>query len=78
MPMAFTKQGVAMLSSVLNSPTTIKVSIQIIRVFTTIREILIDSLSMKLEIEEIKKKLTNHSKNIELFFNSLDELICKK
>jgi hypothetical protein len=77
-PMAFTEQGVAMLSSVLNSPTAIKVNIQIIRVFTKIREVLTDTLSLKLEIEEIKKKLTNHSKNIELVFNYLDELIDKK
>jgi len=77
-PMAFTEQGVAMLSSVLNSPTAIKVNIQIIRVFTKIREVLADTLSMKLEIEEIKKKLSNHSKNIELVFNYLDELIDKK
>jgi ORF6N domain len=78
LPMAFTEQGVAMLSSVLNSPTAIKVNIQIIRVFTKIREVLTDTLSLKLEIEEIKKKLTNHSKNIELVFNYLDELIDKK
>ena len=77
-PMAFTDQGVAMLSSVLNSPTAIKVNIQIIRVFTKIREMLTDTLSMKLEIEEIKKKLSNHTQNIELVFNYLDELIDKK
>ena len=78
MPMAFTEQGVAMLSSVLNSPTAIKVNIQIIRVFTKIREMLTDTLSMKLELEEIKKKLSNHTQNIELVFNYLDELIDKK
>jgi hypothetical protein len=77
LPMAFTEQGVAMLSSVLNSPTAIKVNIQIIRVFTKIREVLTDTLSMKLEIEEIKKKLSNNTKNIELVFNYLDELIDK-
>ena len=76
--MAFTEQGVAMLSSVLNSPTSIKVNIQIIRVFTKIRQILADTLSMKFEIEEIKKKLSNNTKNIELVFNYLDELIDKK
>ena len=38
--MAFTEQGVAMLSSVLNSPTAIEVNIQIIRVFTRMRELL--------------------------------------
>ena len=78
MPMAFTEQGVAMLSSVLNSPTAIKVNIQIIRVFTKIREMLTDTLSLKLEIEEIKNKLSNHTQNIELVFNYLDELIIKK
>jgi hypothetical protein len=78
MPMAFTEQGVAMLSTVLNSPTAIKVSIQIIRVFTKVIEMLTDSLSVKLEIEEIKKKLINQGKNIELVFSYLDELIDKK
>ncbi|MFK7049842.1 ORF6N domain protein [Flavobacterium columnare] len=77
-PIAFTENGVAMLSSVLNSPTAIKMNIQIIRVFTKIREALSDNLNIKLEIEEIKKKLSNHSKNIELVFNYLDELIEKK
>ncbi len=74
MPLAFTEQGIAMLSSVLNSPTAIKVNIQIIRVFTKIRQMLTDNLSVKLEIEGIKNKLTNHSKNIELVFDYLDEL----
>ncbi len=77
-PMAFTEQGVAMLSSILNSSTAIKMNIQIIRVFTKMRAILTDTLSMKIEIEEIKKKLNNHSKNIELVFNYLDELVDKK
>ena len=54
LPMAFTEQGVAMLSSVLNSPPAIKVNIQIIRVFTKIREVLTETLTVKLEIEHIK------------------------
>ena len=67
-----------MLSSVLNSERAIAVNIKIIRVFTKMRELLTDNLSVKLEIEEIKKKLSNHNKNIELVFNYLDELIEKK
>jgi hypothetical protein len=77
-PMTFTEQGVAMLSSVLNSERAIAVNIKIIRIFTKMRELLQDNLSVRLEIEEIKKKLNNHSKNIELVFNYLDELIDKK
>ena len=53
------------------------VNIQIMRVFTKIREILTDNLSVRLEIEEIKKQLLNHDKNIELVFSYLDELIEK-
>ena len=77
-PYVFTEQGVAMLSSVLNSPKAIAVNIRIIRVFTKIRKMLTDNLNIKLEIEEIKKKLSNQNKNIELVFNYLDELIEKK
>ena len=62
----------------LNSPAAIKVNIEIIRVFTKIRKILTESLNVKLEIEEIKKKLVNHDKNIELVFNYLDEMIEKQ
>ena len=76
--MVFTEQGIAMLSSVLNSSMAISVNIQIIRVFTKIREALTDNLSVKLDIEEIKKKLTNHDKNIELVFSYLDELMEKQ
>ncbi len=71
-PMAFTEQGVAMISSVLNSKQAIQVNIQIMRVFTRMREMLIDTLSLKLDIEEIKKKLENQDKNIELVFSYLD------
>lgn len=77
-PMVFTEQGVAMLSSVLNSERAIAVNIKIIRIFTKMREMLTDNLNIKLEIEEIKKKLSNQNKNIELVFNYLDELIEKK
>jgi len=76
-PMVFTEQGVAMLSSVLNSACAIMVNIQIMRVFTKVRELLVDNLSIRLEIEEIRKQLSNHDKNIDLVFSYLDELIEK-
>jgi len=77
-PMVFTEQGVAMLSSVLNSDRAIAVNIKIIRIFTKMRDLLSDNLSLRLEIEDIKKKVNNHDKNIELVFSYLDELIEKK
>ena len=67
-----------MLSSVLNSEKAIKVNIQIMRIFTKVRQLLTDNLSVKLEIETIKKKLEKQDKNIELVFSYLDELIEKQ
>ena len=77
MPFAFSEYGVAMLSSVLRSKRAIQVNIQIMLVFSKIREILLDTLSMKLDIEEIKRRLNNQDKNLELVFTYLDELIKK-
>jgi hypothetical protein len=77
-PFCFTEQGVAMLSSVLNSERAIKVNIQIMRVFTQLRRAVSENTELKLEIEQIKKKLANHGQNIELVFRYLDELIEKK
>jgi hypothetical protein len=67
-----------MLSSVLRSKKAIQVNIQIMMVFTKIREMLVDTLSLKLDIEVIKKKLENQDKNIELVFSYLDELMEKQ
>jgi uncharacterized membrane protein len=53
-------------------------SIKIIEIFVSLREFLTDNLKVKLEIEEIKKKLANQNKNIELVFSYLDEMIEKQ
>jgi phage regulator Rha-like protein len=53
-PMAFTEQGVAMLSSVLNSARAIKVNIQIIRIFTRMREMLLTHKDILLKLEQLE------------------------
>ena len=78
LPFAFTEQGVAMLSSVLKSKKAIQVNIQIMLVFSKVREFFVDSLELKLDIEEIKRRLANQDKNLELVFTYLDELIEKQ
>ena len=76
--MVFTEQGVSMLSSVLNSTRAIKVNIQIIRIFTRMRQLLMDTTELRLEIEKIKSDLTNQGKNMEIVFRYLDELLAKQ
>lgn len=77
-PFAFTETGVTQLSGVLNSGRAILINNQIMRVFIKMRTMLMDTLTLKLDIEDIKKKLTNQDKNIELVFNYLDELLEKQ
>ena len=78
LPSAFTEHGVLMLSSVLKSDKAIQVNIQIMRIFTKVRQMLLDTTELKIDILQIQKKLENHDKNIELVFSYLDELIEKK
>ena len=78
LPFAFTEHGVMMLSNVLKSRRAIDVSMRIIDVFIMLRETLKNNNELRFEIEEIKKKLHNYGKNIELVFQYLDELLEKK
>lgn len=78
LPMVFTEHGVLMLSSVLKSDKAIQTNIQIMRIFTKVRQMLLDTTEMKIDILQIQKKLENHDKNIELVFSYLDELTEKK
>lgn len=77
-PMVFTEQGVSMLSSVLNSKRAINVNIQIIRIFTRMRQMLTDNTDIRLDIQKIKNKLNNQDKNMEIVFRYLDELLEKQ
>ncbi len=56
-PMAFTEQGVAMLSSVLKSERAIQVNIQIMRAFTKMRQYLLDNKELRKEIEDLRQIL---------------------
>ena len=77
LPSVFTEHGVLMLSSVLNSDKAIQTNIQIMRIFTKVRQMLLDTTDLKIDIMQIQKKLENHDKNIELVFSYLDELTDK-
>ena len=74
-PYVFTEHGMLMLSSVLNSKQAIRVNIQVMRIFTRIRQMFIDNTSLHLEVEKIKSKLDNQDKNMEIVFRYLDELL---
>lgn len=76
-PMAFTEQGTAMLSSVLNSKTAIEVNIRIIRVFTKLREYALTHKEIPLQLSRLEKEVKGNSRDIENIFTVLKELIEK-
>ncbi len=81
-PYVFTEQGVAMLSSVLNSERAVQVNIQIIRVFTKLREIMSSHKDLAHKIENLERKLKEkfheQDNRIILIFNAIKELLADK
>lgn len=74
LPYAFTEHGILMLSSVIHSDQAISVNIQIMRLFTQMRQWILDHSELQEKIQHLEQKVDNHDKNIELVFSYLDEL----
>ena len=72
MPFAFTEQGVAMISSVLNSERAIRVNIEIMRTFTKIRHMIAASDELKAEIEKLREQT---DEKFQIVFEVLDQLL---
>jgi hypothetical protein len=73
LPYAFTEHGVLMLSSVLNSDLAIKVNIQIMRVYTKVRNMLSTHKDLLLKFEQLETKLAVHNDKIMLIFEYLKQ-----
>ena len=77
-PNAFTEHGVLMLSSVLHSKQAIQVNIQIMRIYTRIREMLLAHKDVFIRVEQVEKHLMKHDQKIELLFAYLSKFIEKE
>ena len=72
LPYVFTEQGVAMLSSVLNSERAIQVNIQIMRTFTKLKEMLQSHEELRRKIEALEKK---YDHQFRAFFEAIKQLM---
>ena len=70
--MAFTEQGVAMLSSILNSERAIQVNIQIIKAFVRLRQMLLTNDDLKRKIEAMEEK---YDKQFRMVFEAIKQLL---
>ena len=78
LPYAFTEQGVAMLSSVLNSETAIQVNIQIFRLFTKMKQLILDNKDLWMKIEKIEQHLLKNDEEIKTVFAYLKKLLIQE
>ncbi|TAL62560.1 MAG: ORF6N domain-containing protein [Bacteroidetes bacterium] len=78
LPYAFTEQGVAMLSGVLNSEKAVKMNIAIMRAFVEIRRIVLNQKDFKKQLQEIKKRIGNHDMQISHIYEAIENLLDEK
>ena len=78
LPFVFTKQGVSMLSSVLNSPQAIQVNILIIRVFVKMREWSANYSELLAKINELQQSESEQNLHIGQIYQIIDELLKPK
>jgi phage regulator Rha-like protein len=77
-PYAFTEQGVAMLSGVLNSEKAINMNIAIMRAFVEIRKLLLRQVDFKEQMKEIKERLGEHDAQLNQIYDAFENLLDEK
>ena len=75
LPYAFTQEGVAMFSGVLNSPRAVEANILIMRAFIKLREMAATNELIRQKIEELEKKYEKHDRQFQAVFQALRDLL---
>ncbi|MBC7721584.1 MAG: ORF6N domain-containing protein, partial [Pedobacter sp.] len=78
LPYAFTEQGVAMLSGVLNSDKAIIMNIAIMRTFVAIRKIVQEPNDIKEQLREIKERIGEHDSQLYQIYDAMENLLDEK
>lgn len=78
LPYAFTEQGVAMLSGMLNSDKAISMNIAIMRAFVEIRQILTLQLDVKEQLRQIQERISTHDIQLSSIYDALENLLDEK
>lgn len=78
LPYAFTEQGVAMLSGVINSEKAISMNIAIMRAFVAVRQILLKQNDIKEQLKEIKERIGEHDVQLNQIYDAMENLLDDK
>jgi len=75
LPYVFTEQGVAMLSSVLNSERAVEINIEIMRAFVRLREMILSHKDLARKLEALERKFESHDVHIRSLFEAIRQLM---
>lgn len=75
LPYAFTEQGVAMLSGILNSDKAIAMNIAIMRAFVEIRRVLIQESDLREQLKQIKERIGEHDIQLNQLYDAMENLL---
>ncbi|HSN10110.1 MAG TPA: hypothetical protein VLS85_13815 [Hanamia sp.] len=75
LPYAFTEQGVAMLSGILNSDKAINMNIAIMRAFVEVRKVLLRENDLKEQMKQIKERLGEHDVQLNQIYDAMENLL---
>lgn len=78
LPYAFTEQGIAMLSGILNSDRAINMNIAIMRAFVEVRRVLLQQTDIKMQLKLIKEKLGDHDAQLNQIYDAMENLLDEK
>lgn len=78
MPYAFTEQGVAMLSGILNSDKAINMNIAIMRAFVEVRKVLLRQSDWKEQLKELREKIGEHDVQLNQIYDAMENLLDEK
>lgn len=78
LPYAFTEQGVAMLSGMLNSDNSISMNIAIMRAFVEVSRLTFTQMDLKVQLREIKERLGEHDVQLNEIYDAMDNLLDEK
>jgi hypothetical protein len=74
-PFVFTEQGIAMLSSVLNSERAVQVNIEIMRAFVMLRELMINNKELAQRLTDLERKYGEHDAQFKVIFDAIREIV---
>lgn len=75
LPYVFTEQGVAMLSTVLNSERAVQINIEIMRAFVRLREMLLSHKELARKLDALERKFESHDMHIRSLFEAIRQLM---